>query len=234
VLFLLLLGNWQLRRLEWKTQLTHEITQALHQPPLTLSPGADFLKTPPLSSLNYRPLLLKGRYLHSYESFLWGIKATTSRLDPLGQGLLTPFLLSPEGGKGSPTLVLIHRGWIPFPPFPSDSVQRPEGETEIKGLLRLSHPSPWDKNTQDRKGYWTGLTVEGMMEEARVAFPHASVLPFYVQLLPPGEGPSLPMPLEATPRLVNNHLEYAFTWYSLAMILCLIYGLFAYRACQKI
>ena len=221
---LVAMGNWQLERLEWKRGLNAEMTQGMAGPAIALPP-------PPVdaAALRYRPVRLEGRFHHDYELYL----EARSHEGRAGLHLVTPFEL--DDGR----VVLVDRGWVP--PERRRPETRPESQSagQAAGRVRLTGTI----RTGGWKGYgflrpendpagnaWVWMDLPRMAE--RVAVEDArlggaglagTVSGFYLVAgaapnpggLPIGRAPGVDLP--------NHHLEYALTWYALALALLVIY-----------
>lgn len=130
-----LLGSWQVKRLEWKTDLIAKCEDRLVRPPLPLPGRVD---PEALDDFDYRRVTTAGRYRHEQEMLV----GPRMRDGEDGYMVVTP-LDRREEGQGSS--VLVNRGWIPK--RLRDQRRRsqdsmPEGEVQVEGLLR----KPWKKN----------------------------------------------------------------------------------------
>jgi len=55
------------------------------------------------------------------------------------------------------------------------------------------------------------------------------VAPFYVELETPTGSAGLPRAGRLTANLRNDHLQYALTWFGLAIVLAIVFGAYAVR-----
>lgn len=213
VLLLVVLGNWQMDRLAWKQALIGEMQGNLALPLVPLPPGVQAPK-----DWEFRRVRVEGRFHHDREMLL------NSRVHngQLGVEVVTPL----QRDDGS--VVLVNRGWVPQAQQAAQS--RPAGQiagvVTIEGVLRRERPT----------GYFTPKNVPG------------DGLWFYVDLAAmarwAGADRAFPLLLEAGPSkipgqypggkapgmgFVNNHLDYALTWYALAVVLLIVYLLYHLR-----
>jgi surfeit locus 1 family protein len=215
--FLIALGSWQMSRKAWKEGLIARIGARAHAAPVPLSQALQQWRT--TGDVEYLHVRLSGRFLHAGERHVF---AVDERLGP-GVHIYTP-LETPEG-----ELVLINRGFAPMPlKEPSTrSAGQVEGQVTLAGLVR--HPAPRGAFTPVSDParnlfYWPDYA--SMLASARGAgSPDLRPVPFFV------EADAEPVPSGGFPRggvtrltLPNRHLEYALTWYGLALTLM---GMFA-------
>lgn len=207
------LGAWQLERRAWKHELIALRTERTTAAVIDLPPaGAD------AAALEYRRVRARGRFLNDREAFL----GARSLRGNLGYHLFTPFVLD-DG-----TAVLVNRGWIPRER--KDPVTRTaariEGVVEIVGFLRLSAEKSWvTPANRPQENFWLYADVPAMARFLKAD----RARPYYLQLAgapPPGEWPR-PVPIEV--KLNDPHLQYAITWFALAVILAVVYILYSRR-----
>jgi len=215
LLILIALGTWQIERLHWKEG---EIARRLEH---SQGPGIALPQAfPDPADVEFTRVRLKGRFLHDQE-FILGARTESGRV---GYNIVTPFHL--DDGR----TLLVNRGWVPE--NRRDPATRAEGqiagEVEIEALLRtggwkgVDFARPPNK-PEDRFYFWLDLPVmagyvDGPIVEAVYADAVASDVPG-----------GLPIGGQTRIVLKNDHLEYAITWYSFAVILAVIYFLFHYR-----
>ncbi len=210
------LGVWQLQRLDWKTTMIAERAARLEAPALTLPAR---IVVP--EALELRRVTLTGRFLDR-EFHLGG----RSHRGEVGFHIVMPLLL--EDGR----TILVDRGWVPAPL--RDPARRPEsrpaGPVALQAVLRsggwkgraLFRP---DNAPQDN--YWIWLDLPQMAEQAALERP---ITALYAVALP-AEGASDGLPIASAPSLEirNDHLQYALTWFSLAVALAVIYVMLSLR-----
>jgi surfeit locus 1 family protein len=207
---LLALGTWQVERLQWKQSLLAMIAERMAAPPVPL---ADVLASGgPIADQEYRRVQVAGTFRHESERhFFATFKGAT------GYEIMTPLLLD----DGS--YVFVDRGFVPYER--KDPATRAEGQVdgrvEIEGLVRtpvVEKPSRLvpDNDVSKNIFYWKDLRT---MAETAGLPEGAKVLGLVVDA---GDAPNpggLPVGGVTNIDLPNNHLQYAITWYGLALAL---------------
>jgi len=212
VIGLAALGTWQIQRLEWKENLIAQREAGMDAAPMV---AGDV--TVPGDA--YRRVALTGRFDHAHEFFLTG---RTQRGKP-GYHVVTP-LITPDG-----TAILVDRGWIPLEA--RDPGTRPGGQVEgtvsFTGLVRdPAGPSLFTPDNDTEANYWfwpdlaTMAAEAGLEGEAETAW----------YAMAGHDAPwDMPVPHEFEIDLRNDHLQYALTWYALAVALAVIAWLYRRR-----
>jgi surfeit locus 1 family protein len=191
------LGIWQLERREWKLALIERVEQRVHAEPI---PAPERAVT--AAADEYRHVRLEGRYLDTPATL---VQAVTE----LGGGywVLAPFRTA-DGFT-----VLVNRGFVP-PEEKTDAALLPPAGTEVTGLLRLSEPNGGFLRTNDPaqdRWYSRDTAAIGAARELE------SVAPYFVDVdAGPAAWPRAGLTVIA---FSNNHLVYALTWFSLALML---------------
>jgi surfeit locus 1 family protein len=205
---LLALGTWQVERLSWKEALLTRITSQLAQPPVPLADveAAQAAGEP----IEYRPVTLNGTFLHDRERHFFATYEGQS-----GFYIYTPLRLSDN------RILFVNRGFVPYDR--KEPVTRREGqiagEVTVTGLARarLNGKPSWLVPTNDPAKnifYWKDL--DAMAASAGLSEP---VLPFFVDADKTPNPAGLPVGGVTIIDLPNNHLQYAVTWYGLALAL---------------
>ncbi|NBB82242.1 MAG: SURF1 family protein [Alphaproteobacteria bacterium] len=203
------LGTWQLQRLEWKTELLDRIDSRLAAEPAPLPATVD-----DPDRWDYRPVTLDGRFDHDAE-----LRLVARTLDgAVGVQLITP-LIRPDDAEP----VLVNRGWAPEADL--DAVARPVGPISLTGVAQLPPQRGWlqpDNEPAANQWYWTDppamADAAGLDRVAPVIVYAADADP---DRLPVGDQVRVDIP--------NNHLDYALTWYGLAVVLIGVYIAFHWR-----
>lgn len=204
---LLALGTWQIQRMEWKEALIAERTERVAATPMA-PPGMDA----DVRGLEFRRVALKGHFLNAQEMFL----AARSMNGNIGYHVVTPFVL--DGGAA----VLVDRGWIPLDrkEAASRSQGEIEGETEVEGLIREGGRKGWfTPDNRPDENFWFYVDVPAMAAHGGLS----PVLPYFVEAGPAENPGGFPIGGQTRIKLRNEHLQYAITWYALALALAVIY-----------
>ncbi|MDP2698771.1 SURF1 family protein [Thalassospira sp.] len=213
LLILLGLGTWQVDRLFWKEAIIAERQAQSGLPPIPVPVDGN-----PDPALAFHAATATGHFLHDQEMYLM---ARTQRGN-VGFHLITP--LEQADGR----IILINRGWVPQEN--RDPATRPEslveGEVTVSGLLRLSQEKHWAQPENDPlRNQWFFIDVVAMGEDTG-----ADLASLYYLEADATENPGgLPIGGQAKVDLPNSHLEYAITWYSLALALIVVFVFFHRR-----
>lgn len=231
---LITLGTWQMRRLHWKTEILNHIHRNTALEPVDMDRVINDMQP---DKWDYRRMTMKGHFLYDLEMHLI---PRTFNGQP-GYHLITPFQL--ESGA----LVLVNRGWVRSN-APYETIKRPQETLRILGTIA----------TFQKKGFFTPENNFEKREIFYVEAPNiaknfnlVTLLPFYIIEDPSApsvsesetmEAPSenqgdtgasdlkiFPKALGISLNIPNNHLAYALTWYSLAVVLLILYSIFVYQ-----
>ncbi len=209
---LLALGSWQVHRLHWKDALIAARAASLAAPPLALDRLAGAELAP------FRRVRLRGRFDHDREMHLLA-RVHRGRA---GVEVVTPLRLG-DGGY-----VLVNRGWAPSgraDPRASPPDRMP-GEVEVAGILRRpGRANRWVPDNRPDRGVWHYVDPAAMAKSAGLA----AVGPFVVEAGPAPNPGGYPIGGRTRTRLPNDHLQYALTWYALAVGLAAVYALYLRR-----
>jgi surfeit locus 1 family protein len=204
------LGYWQLERLQWKRGLIAQREAAVTAPPAVLPRTLAEAR-----GMEFRHVVAEGVFLNDKEVYLG---ATSPRNGDAGFDVLTP--LREADGR----IVFVNRGFVPTErkdPGTRRAGQL-EGSVRVAGLLRLppeTRPGWFLPDNRADMNYWFWIDLPAMAKADRLD----DVAPFYIDADAspnPGGWPQGGVtPLE----LPNNHLQYALTWFSLAVGMVVIY-----------
>ncbi|KAI1642835.1 SURF1-domain-containing protein [Daldinia loculata] len=205
-----LLGSWQVQRLGWKTDLIAKFEDRIVREPLPLPPRID---PDAIHDFDFRRVTATGRYRHDREMLV----GPRMRDGEQGYMVVTPL----ERGGDEGATVLVNRGWI-SKKF-RDQRSRPEslytGEVTVEGLLR----EPWKKNmfTPDNRPdinefYFPDVKQMAALTGSQPVWIEQTMEPGLLQTLDM-ESKGIPIGRPAEVNLRNNHAQYIFTWYGLAI-----------------
>jgi surfeit locus 1 family protein len=207
-LVLIGLGTWQVQRLHWKEALIAKMNANLSAPPLTLG---EILKLPNAQA-QYHRVTLTGRFDNTKEAYAF---ATGEGGEPVYH-VLTPLILS--DGRA----LIVDRGMIPqdLRDPQKRAAGQLEGEQHVTGVWRTPDPANLFTPKPDlQKRLWFARDVKAMavLDHLTLAAPvvvEADATPN------PGDWPKGGQTVISLP---NNHLQYAITWYLMALGLLVVY-----------
>ena len=209
---LISLGFWQLDRLNWKQHLLGRIKARIAAPRISL-PREDIV----LQELEFRGVSFAGKFVEGRDVRLF---AMDERGAP-GYHLYSHFRL--EDGRG----LIVNRGWLPKQEADKESAdfrpRQPLGT--LTGRVRLSQTKTLFTPANDiEANIWYFADLDAIATYLSVL----DAVPFFVELDDDGAGL---WPRGSVMRLnfPNNHLQYAITWFALAGVAALIFGLRQFR-----
>ncbi|HUN43932.1 MAG TPA: SURF1 family protein, partial [Acetobacteraceae bacterium] len=206
------LGTWQIYRLHWKEGILAQIARAEAAPPVPLHGDP----TP------FTKVAVTGR-LRADLSASYGDDVRDMPAGPV----MGSFLIQPLERPGHPPL-LVDLGWVPqHPPAP---IAQPPGETTIVGFVHQGE-KPGFFAAGDDPAARAFYTLDPQKIGASLGLPH--VAPFILVAMGPAPPQRWPDPARHLPRPPNNHLNYAITWYSLAITLVVMFVIRARKALRE-
>lgn len=207
----LALSVWQMERREWKRDILDRIAANQSAPPITLD---ELLKGDPLRR-EYGKATITGVFLHDKEFHL----AARSRKDDVGIQVVTP-VLTDDGA-----IVLFDRGWVPS--LKKDPAMRKEGQiqgkVQLTGVVRRAQIQRQfaPDNAPDRN-IWFYVDVPRMRQMAG-AKPDPVLDTFFLEADATPNPGGLPIGGQTQLDIPNDHLQYAITWFLLALALIGVY-----------
>jgi surfeit locus 1 family protein len=224
---LIALGTWQVQRKAWKENLIASLTERLAAPVKELPPPADWPKLDRARD-EYGRVKFEAKFDNGREALVFAAPSAF-RPDAVGPGywVFTPARLN-DGG-----IVIVNRGFVP------DGRQDPKsrsdgqvaGRVEITGALRWPGDRHWfTPNDDPAHNLWFTSDPGSIAAAKGLDSRENPVAPFYVEQegpVPPG---GLPQPGTLTVALPDNHLQYALTWYGLAAVLAVVFGVWTFSA----
>ena len=213
------LGTWQIERKTWKEDLITRIVRQTQAAPVAPPLATDW---DPARD-EFRHVRVSGRFLNDKETLVHGLAAGETPGRALqGYYVLTPFVR--DGGG----MVLINRGFVPTE-LKAQSDRRDgliDGSTTVTGILRASEPRGLFVPEPDpARGEWFNRDIAGIASARGLS----DVAPYLIEAdAAPGQT-TWPRGGQLRVDLPNNHLQYAFTWFSLAACLIAVFSVFAWR-----
>jgi surfeit locus 1 family protein len=212
------LGVWQLHRRDWKLDLIHRIESRSQTEPISLDRALEAAANAGLAELEYQRVKARGRFDHAHERHLFSL------LDGApGWRVITPL----ETSQGR--IALVDRGFIPMTLKEPVSRQQGqiEGEVEVTGAIRAPASKDWLGADNDPvRNQWHWRDLDGMAVDLGKS--NHAVVPFFIEAVVTPVPGGWPKSGAATTQLPNRHIEYALTWFGLAITLVVMFGVFAY------
>lgn len=216
---LLALGTWQVKRLYWKDNLIAQTKARVSEAPLSLEQVEQQWNA--TTDVDYMAITLSGHYDHDKEMYYFNTLKGKS-----GWNVFTPFYLKDQ------RMVLVNRGFVPVHLREKSTRKNGyiEGEISLKGLARnpvYDKPNSFIPNNQlaKREFYWKSFSEMVSLAGDKTEL---QTIAFMVDA---GAGDTKGIyPFGGTTRMEfpNNHLQYAFTWYGLALALLGVGSTFLY------
>lgn len=212
------LGAWQLDRLKWKEELIAKVTARLAGPPASGLPARD--RWPQLSQddLEFRRVIVPVEFVPNEEALVY-TSGSAFRPDVSGPGY---WVFTPARLPGGSTII-VNRGFIPFdkrdPSTRRDSMP-PRGTIDITGMMRWPEQRGLFTPADDPKANVWYVRDARAIAQAKEWGPTA---PFFVDMEAPNPPSGTPRAGPHVVKLTNNHLQYAVTWFGLALVLLGVY-----------
>lgn len=192
------LGRWQMHRAEEKEALQAMLEARMAEPPVRLT-GA----VPSAEPLLFRRVQAEGEWIGQQQIYL----DNQIHEGRAGFAVVTPLRL-----RGSPSAVLVNRGWEPrgagYPQAPR--VEAPAGPVSVEGIATVPPRRYLELSPETVTGnVWQNLSIERY--RARTGL---DVLPVVVVASAPA--PGLAAIVERPDAGVAKHREYELTWFLLA------------------
>ena len=219
------LGVWQLDRKTWKENLIAAMTERLARAPADLPPRDRWATLDPQRE-EFARVGFPAEFLPGQEALVYS-PGSAFRPDVKGPGY---FVFAPARLAGG-SLVIVNRGFVPLDrKDPATRIDRMNGSVDIVGILRWPETrglfTPAD-DTKDNVWYLRDI-------DAIAAAKHwQNVAPFYVEQESPVPPGGLPRPGELVVNLPDNHLQYAITWFGLALALAAVYLVWLTRRLRR-
>ncbi|HEX5211899.1 MAG TPA: SURF1 family protein [Pseudolabrys sp.] len=216
VAILIGLGIWQLDRKVWKENLIATITARIERAPQPLPAPADWARLTPVAD-EYRHVTFPAEFLPGQEALVY-TAGSAFRPDVHGAGY---WVFAPARLAGG-SIVVINRGFVPADR--KDAAARgqgaPQKSVDIVGVMRWpDQPGLFTPQAEPQNNVWY-LRDSTAIAAAKTWNTSA---PFYIEQESPAPPGDLPKPGKLTVALPDNHLQYAITWFALALGLTGVY-----------
>ena len=210
LIILVSLGTWQVKRLIWKNDLISFYLKQSTNNIINLH-KENFVS----EEIEYRKVRLTGKFLNKKEVHITGKTYEGNA----GFHVVTPFLM--QNGN----YVLVNRGWVSenYKEAKSRSFSLINEETSVIGLIRYPQKKGYfvPENEPDN-GFWFTIKPTEIKKHLKID-KETFIIKFYVDALRQEKKINLPIGIKGKINIRNQHLSYAITWYSLAIVLMIIY-----------
>ncbi len=203
------LGTWQVERRAWKLALIDRVEGRVHSAPVDAPPPVEWPRVKTASH----------EYLHVQATgiFLPASQTRVQALTELGTGYWLLAALRLTDGS----IILVNRGFIAAEP-PERTVSPhglPAGQVTVTGLLRMPEPrGTFLRHNDPAADRWYSRDVQAIAAARGLRM----VAPYFIDAEPPGAtGDAADAPVGGLTVIAfhNNHLIYAITWYTLALMI---------------
>lgn len=216
IVMLTMLGNWQLKRLEEKSRLISAIEQSMITPAQLVT--ADNIKNVEI----FQKIKLEGSFIEGQNIFLYGKRSGTAEKD--GYYILSPFIVDNQQGQENSEIILVSRGWIPqsMKATIADgtlSFANSMQSIEVVVMPREKKPLFMPENDLERN-IWFRIDPEFAVGTHNVTIGNVYFRQINASDLPDG---MVPLSTSNLSKVRNDHLEYAISWYGLAVALIIMF-----------
>ena len=206
LLVLLMLGTWQVNRLQWKTELINAFKERSQSEAIYPDFTGDVVE--------FQRVVLDGRFDHENTIYLTGRTYEGNA----GFHVVSAF----ETNKGD--VFFINRGWV------SEAYREPEkrpfsmtkGTVQIEGIVRLPQRQGYFvPDNEPQAGFWFTMKPDEVATYLSITQAQTG---FYIDAIrDPNAKLTLPIAAEVKIDVRNSHLNYAVTWYGIALSLIGVY-----------
>ena len=199
IIILISLGTWQLERLRWKTEIISSINNHISLPPIEINTSI----INDIKNYNYRRIKLNGYYLYDKYITIYS-KVLNGKV---GRHLIVPF-------KTQFGYIIINRGFIPEDYKVDPSLVKHSKEVSINGIIKFQQKINYftpKNNLINNEWYYVNL------DEISTYF-NISLNDFYL-IEEHNYKNKYPVGSQFYLNIPNDHLQYAITWFSLAIAL---------------
>jgi cytochrome oxidase assembly protein ShyY1 len=200
------LGSWQLERKAWKEALIATMDERLSASPVTLPPLSEWSELNP-GSAEFRRVKFRAHFVEGQGVFVY-VAGSALRDDIKEPGY---FAFQPARLENGGTVV-VNRGYVPL----DQNLSWPNGTGDVVGYMRWPEARSWFLSDGGASSDTWFVRDQRSMATAKG---WGQVAPFYVDQESPMPASRVPRPGPLRVNLRNDHLQYALTWYGLALVL---------------
>jgi surfeit locus 1 family protein len=221
------LGIWQLDRKAWKENLIAAMTTRLSREPADLPPR-DRWDHVLAEREEFARVGFPAEFLPGEEALVYSA-GSAFRPDVAGPGY---FVFAPARLAGG-SIVIVNRGFVPLDR--KDPASRaegaPHGSVDIVGIVRWPEArglfTPAD---EPQNNVWYLRDIKAMAAAKK----WSTAAPFYIEQESPVPPGGWPKPGKLQVNLPDNHLQYAITWFGLALALAGVYLVWIIRRLRRV
>jgi surfeit locus 1 family protein len=211
------LGTWQIQRKAWKEALIDAIEHRLSAAPGALPPREQWARLDPAED-EFRRVRFSATFVPGAEALVYaGGSGLRSDVSGPGYWVFAPARV-PSGA-----LVVVNRGFVPEGrQDPSTrSAGEASGPVEMVGAMRWPEPRGSFVPAANPAGNLWFVRDQTAIADAKG---WGEVAPFFIELESPVPPGGLPHPDALKVNLRNEHLQYAITWYGLAVVVTVMFA----------
>jgi cytochrome oxidase assembly protein ShyY1 len=208
------LGVWQLQRRVEKHALIAALDERLAAEPVPLPPPSQWAHLAPAAD-EFRRVRFDATYLRAPDAMVYSTGSAV-RDDISGPGTWAFVPARQPGGE----TVVVNTGFVP------NTMQERSVEDRAVAPLLIGHPEPLTGYLRfpEKPGWLTpaeNRTSRLWFVRDHIAMSHAlgwgEVAPFYIDLETPVPPSGVPKPGPLSVHLKDDHMQYAITWFALAI-----------------
>lgn len=215
VIILIMLGNWQVRRLSEKRAMIETIEQSMKLP-------AQMIDLQDISNSNlklFHKIKLKGHFAKNKLIFLYGKRSVTAEKD--GYYVLSPFIMQQDSKE---EVLLISRGWAPQSvkaDLEAGKLSMLDEEQVIEAVVMPAEKKQFFVPENDiKKNIWFTIDPDFAAKTYGVTVENVYFKQINADNFPKGV---VPLNADSLNKIRNDHLEYAISWYGLAIALIIMF-----------
>ena len=202
-IFMFALGTWQVARLEYKEELIAKVNAHINGEPIS---PADYKN---LEEDEYKIMRASGEFVNDKT-----ITVINKSLNGKAGTHLLQILKTDDGQK-----IVVNRGWTVSDADPVLT----KGKVEITGIIRATQKPNWIgkfvfPDNDPTKNFWFWVELPKVE-----SFLGADNKDYYLEQVSAEKPTTYPYAFPKEINLYNEHLQYSITWYSLSVILLVMY-----------
>ena len=211
VTIMILLGSWQLKRLNVKDNFIQSLEKNIKNP-------AKEIMQIKSSEILFNKIKLSGQFISNKNIFLYGRRTSSPEKD--GYYILSAFLAN--NGK----TYLVSRGWMPQS-VKNDFIDHQTSPTLIEAIALPGEKKAFMVPDNDyNKNIWFTIDLKMAHDALGVTESNYYLMQINSDSLPKGVKP---LHTNNLSKIRNDHFEYAITWFSLAFSLFIMFIIY----CRK-